>query len=75
MKAGRAKGSANEQGSPAGPRTDARVLDASEVCGYRHISRATLYRLIKRSEIPYFRIGYHYRFNREQIDEWRLDRG
>ena len=50
-------------------------MDASEVCAYLNVSRATLYRLIKRSEIPYFRISYHCRFNREQIDEWRLDRG
>jgi excisionase family DNA binding protein len=50
---------------------DAAVMDASAVCAYLHISRATLYRMINRSKIPFFRIGYHYRFNREQIDEWR----
>jgi excisionase family DNA binding protein len=68
---GRSKGSGNKQDSPPGSRDDAAVMDASQVCAYLHISRNTLYRLINRKEIPYFRIAYHYRFNREQIDEWR----
>jgi excisionase family DNA binding protein len=71
MKVSRPKGSANEHGSPPGPRGDASVMDAPEVCAYLHIHRSTLYRLINRSEFPYFRMGYRYRFNREQIDAWR----
>jgi excisionase family DNA binding protein len=68
---GRSKGSGNKQDSPPGSRSDESVMDAPEVCAYLHISRATLYRLLNRNKIPYFRVGYHYRFNREQIDEWR----
>jgi excisionase family DNA binding protein len=71
MKADRLKDLANVDASPLGLGSDVAVMDASEVCAYLHISRATLYRLIDRSKIPCFRMGYHYRFNREQIDEWR----
>jgi len=45
-------------------------MDAHGVCDYLRIHKSTLYRLIKRDEIPYFRIGSDYRFNREAIDEW-----
>jgi excisionase family DNA binding protein len=56
------------------PSSDTPVMDALDVCDYLHIHRSTLYRLIRRSEIPYFRIGSDYRFNREEIDEWRMSR-
>jgi excisionase family DNA binding protein len=71
MKVGRPNGSSTAPDSLLAPRSNADVMDAREVCAYLHIHRSTLYRLIGRDEIPYFRIGYHYRFNREQIDEWR----
>ena len=71
---GRSKGSTNAQGSLPGPHSNADVVDAREVCAYLHIHRATLYRLIRRYEIPFFRVGRHYRFNREEIDEWRMTR-
>ena len=41
-----------------------------EVCDYLQIHRDTLYGLIKTSNIPHFRLGREYRFNREQIDVW-----
>jgi excisionase family DNA binding protein len=67
MKAGRPK----DVKSKEGPLRDGvPVMDAPEVCGYLHIHRSTLYRLIKRSEIPFFKIGSDYRFNREEIDAW-----
>jgi excisionase family DNA binding protein len=47
------------------------VMTVAEVCAHLHIHRSTLYRMVKRGEIPYFRTGYRYRFNREQIDAWR----
>jgi excisionase family DNA binding protein len=75
MKTGPPKGTANEQGPPAGSRRDEPVMDAPEALSYLHIHKSTLYRLVKRSEIPYFRMGYRYRFNREQLDEWRMNSG
>jgi excisionase family DNA binding protein len=64
---GRAKGSKNSTRKDlrsAGP-----VMDATEVCIYLLIHRATLYRYIKIGQIPYFRIGRDYRFNREMVDD------
>jgi excisionase family DNA binding protein len=48
------------------------VMTAKEVCSYLDISRATLYRLIRTAKIPFFRMGFDYRFNREAIDLWLL---
>ena len=46
------------------------VMTTDEVCEYFRIGRTTIYRLIKAGEIPYFRLGSRFRFNREAIDEW-----
>jgi excisionase family DNA binding protein len=50
------------------PPTD--VMLANEVAQYLHIAKTTLYRLAKRREIPFFRIGLDLRFSREAIDNW-----
>jgi excisionase family DNA binding protein len=47
------------------------VMTLAEVCGYLNIHKSKLYRLIKRQGIPYFTLGRHYRFNREEIERWR----
>ena len=36
------------------------------------IDRSTLYRMIKRHEIPCFRVGGFYRLAGEEIDRWRF---
>jgi len=43
------------------------VMTVSEVCEYLRIHRSTLYRLIKTGDLPHFRLGSDYRFNREAI--------
>ena len=48
----------------------AKVMTVNEVCAYLQISRSTLYRLLKRHDIPGFRIGSDWRFNIEAIDTW-----
>jgi len=45
-------------------------MTTEEVGAYLHISRSTIYRLIRAGKIPCFRLGDEHRFNREQIDEW-----
>ena len=50
------------------------VMNAAEVSAYLRIHRSTVYRLIKTGKLPCFRIGSDYRFNREEIDRWRLSR-
>ena len=53
---------------------DDEVLTPLEICRYLRISRTTLYRLCRRNQIPHFKIGTDYRFNREQIAEWIAER-
>jgi excisionase family DNA binding protein len=52
----------------AGP---AKVMTLEEVSRYLHVHSSTVYRLLKRGEIPAFRIGSDWRFNIETIDMWR----
>ena len=46
-------------------------LTVGEVAKYLRVDRTTIYRLLNRNEIPGFRVGADWRFNREQIDKWR----
>jgi excisionase family DNA binding protein len=51
-----------------------RLLTVREVANYLHVSRSTIHRLLKRNEIPAFRVGANWRFNVEEIDGWRVER-
>ena len=46
------------------------VLTVGELADYLHISRGTLYSLLKRNELPAFKVGHHWRFTMEEIDRW-----
>jgi excisionase family DNA binding protein len=46
-----------------------------ELAEYLCVHRSTLYRLLKRQELPGFKIGSDWRFNVETIDQWRMRRG
>jgi excisionase family DNA binding protein len=48
------------------------VMTVKEVAAHFRVHPCTLYRLLKRQGLPYFKIGSDYRFNREQIEAWRL---
>jgi excisionase family DNA binding protein len=50
------------------------MLTVTEVADYLKISRSMIYRLLKRGEIPGFRIGSDWRFNVEEINRWRAER-
>jgi excisionase family DNA binding protein len=50
----------------------AKVLTVGDLCDYLRVHRSTVYRLLKKGEIPGFRIGSDWRFNVEAIDQWRL---
>jgi len=49
-----------------------KVLTVTALAEYLRVHRTTIYRLLKARKMPAFRIGSDWRFNREQIDEWRL---
>jgi excisionase family DNA binding protein len=54
---------------------DAKVLTVGELSDYLRVHRSTIYRLLKKGQLPGFKIGSDWRFNVEAIDEWRMHQG
>lgn len=54
---------------------DLKVLTVGELSNYLRVHRSTVYRLLKRGQLPGFKIGSDWRFNVEAIDRWRLGQG
>ena len=48
-----------------------RVMTVAELADYLRVHPSTIYRLLKREELPAFRVGSDWRFNVEHIEEWR----
>ncbi len=49
----------------------ARVMTLEEVASYLRVHPSTIYRLLKRTQLPAFKVGSDWRFNQESIDRWR----
>ena len=54
--------------------TPRRILTVAEVADYLQVSLPTVCRLARHGLIPAFRIGRDYRFGRDEIDKWMIDR-
>jgi len=52
-----------------------KVMTLREVSAYLRVHPTTVYRLLKRNQIPAFHIGSDWRFNIEAIDRWILQQG
>ena len=50
------------------------MMTMQEVADYLRVTRSTVHRLLRRNEIPAFRIGRHWRFNLAEIDRWCTSR-
>jgi excisionase family DNA binding protein/PAS domain S-box-containing protein len=48
------------------------LLTVKDVAAYLQVNQTTIYRLLRRAEIPAFKLGGDWRFNLESIDAWRL---
>jgi excisionase family DNA binding protein len=59
------------RGSKAG--LQKRVLNTGEVAQYLGVHISTIYKLLKKKQIPAFRLCTDWRFNIESIDQWRLE--
>jgi excisionase family DNA binding protein len=46
------------------------VMTLQEVCDYLRCHPSTVYRMLKRKELPCFKIGSDHRFLRSEIDQW-----
>jgi excisionase family DNA binding protein len=53
-------------------RAEAKVITVGELAEYLRVHRSTLYRLLKKQQLPGFKIGGDWRFNVEAIDRWRM---
>jgi excisionase family DNA binding protein len=53
----------------ANPKTD-EVMTVPTLAEFLHCDPSTIYRLLKKKQIPAFKIGSDYRFFRPAIDEW-----
>jgi excisionase family DNA binding protein len=51
------------------------MMTVREVSAYLRVHPSTIYRLLKRRQIPAFQVGSDWRFNIEMIDRWRLAQG
>jgi excisionase family DNA binding protein len=49
------------------------ILTIRDVAEYLKVHPSTIYRLLKKKQLPAFKIGSDWRFNRESIDRWRAD--
>jgi excisionase family DNA binding protein len=46
------------------------VLTVEEISIYLKIPRSTIYKLVREGKIPTQKIGRHWRFRKEAIDNW-----
>ena len=51
-----------------------RVMTVKELSDYLRVHPSTIYKHLRRGELPGFRIGTDWRFNAEVIDKWCLER-
>ena len=47
-----------------------KVLTVQEVSTYLRVHPSTIYRMLKRNQLPAFRVGSDWRFTVEAIDHW-----
>lgn len=52
----------------------AKVMTLEEAAEFLRVHPSTIYRLLKRHEIPAFKMGSDWRFNQESIERWILER-
>ena len=46
------------------------VLTLEEVASYLRVHPSTIYRLLRKRQLPAFKLGSDWRFNLESIDQW-----
>lgn len=51
-----------------------RMLTAQELASYLRVNRSTVYRLLKKGELPGFRIGSEWRFRIDEVNRWFRER-
>jgi len=49
-----------------------KVLTVVEIADYLRVHPSTIYRLLRKGNLPAFKVGSDWRFSLDSIDEWRL---
>ena len=58
-----------EAEKPFGP-----ILTVAEVARYLRVHPSTIYRLVKRKDLPAFKVGRDWRFDFRKLSEWQFDK-
>ncbi len=46
------------------------IMTVREVAGYLRMHEMTIYRMARQGDIPAYKVGNRWRFNRERIQNW-----
>jgi excisionase family DNA binding protein len=53
--------------------TGSSILTIQDIAEYLRVHPSTIYRLLKKRQLPAFKVGRDWRFRREEIDRWRVE--
>lgn len=53
---------------------DDQMMTVDELAKMLRVSTKTVYRLLKRGELPALRIGHHWRFSRKDVHRWLFEK-
>lgn len=56
------------------PSEPQQVMTIDELAAYLKVAKSTLYKLAQEGRVPAQKVGKHWRFSREAIDEWIANR-
>jgi len=46
------------------------LMTIEEVSKFLRVHRSTVYRLVRKGELPAIKVGDQWRFNKSQVDQW-----
>jgi excisionase family DNA binding protein len=49
-----------------------KILPLAQVAEYLKVHKSTVYRLVRRKELPAFKVWHDWRFDLDLIDQWRF---
>jgi excisionase family DNA binding protein len=50
------------------------IMTVHDVANYLRLSEAKVYRLAKEGNVPSFRLGKSWRFRKDMLDEWTINK-
>lgn len=56
--------------APGRPAPPPEVMTISDLAEYLQVSKSSLYKLVQQGKVPGQKVGKHWRFRRQVIDNW-----